>query len=130
MLIFSKVLGLTRPAVLLGIARKVRALYNSEHSMQIWPLREAKIRFSALMEQVVNHGPQEITDHGRPVAVVLSREEFDRLSGNAVSLVEFMQQSPLFDREDIQLERDSSFPSGGDGAATRFVAGDAQHGRF
>jgi hypothetical protein len=42
------------------------------------------------------------------VAVVLSRELFDRISGNTESLLEFMQQSPLYGRDDIEFERDQS----------------------
>ena len=78
--------------------------------MQTWQMQTAKARFSELMKQAAEHGPQEITLHGRPVAVVISREEFDRLSGGAASLVEFMQQSPLYDQEDIEFERDRSLP--------------------
>ena len=78
--------------------------------MQTWQVQTAKARFSELMKQAADHGPQEITLHGRPVAVVISREEFDRLSGGAASLVEFMQQSPLYDQEDIEFERDRSLP--------------------
>ena len=78
--------------------------------MQTWQMQTAKARFSDLMKQAADHGPQEITLHGRPVAVVISREEFDRLSGGAASLVEFMQQSPLYDQEDIEFERDRSLP--------------------
>ena len=55
--------------------------------MQTWQMQTAKARFSELMKQAADHGPQEITLHGRPVAVVISREEFDRLSGGAASLV-------------------------------------------
>ena len=48
--------------------------------------------------------------HGRSVAVVISRELFDRLSGNQNSLLDFMQQSPLYGQEDIVFERDRSLP--------------------
>ena len=80
--------------------------------MQTWQMQTAKARFSELMKQAADHGPQEITLHGRPVAVVISREEFDRLSGGAASLVEFMQQSPLYGLEDeaLEFERDRSLP--------------------
>ena len=78
--------------------------------MRTWQMQTAQARFSELMKQAADHGPQEITLHGRPVAVVISREEFDRLSGGAASLVEFMQQSPLYDQEDIEFERDRSLP--------------------
>jgi prevent-host-death family protein len=76
--------------------------------MQTWQMQTAKARFSELMKQAADHGPQEITLHGRPVAVVLSREEFDRLSGGAASLVAFMQQSPLYGQDDVVFERDPS----------------------
>jgi hypothetical protein len=44
------------------------------------------------------------------VAVVVSRELFDRLSGNPDSLVDFMQQSPLCGQDDLKFERDASLP--------------------
>ena len=76
--------------------------------MQKWQMQTAKARFSELMKQAAEHGPQEITLHGRPVAVVLSRAEFDRLSGGSASLVDFMQQSPLYGQDDLEFERDRS----------------------
>jgi hypothetical protein len=33
---------------------------------------------------------------------------FERLSGNELSLVEFMQRSPLYGSQDIDLERNTS----------------------
>ena len=53
-------------------------------------------------------GPQEITLHGRSVAVVLSRAEYDRLAGTGESLVDFMRRSPLYGQEDIDFPRDKS----------------------
>jgi hypothetical protein len=53
-------------------------------------------------------GPQNITLHGQSVAVVVSRAMFDRLTGNELSFVEFMQSSPLYGAEDIAFERDIS----------------------
>jgi len=76
--------------------------------MQTWQMQTAKARFSELVKLAADTGPQDITLHGRSVAVVVSRELFDRLSGQADSLVDFMQQSPLFGQEDICFERDPS----------------------
>jgi prevent-host-death family protein len=76
--------------------------------MQTWQMQTAKARYSELMKRAADQGPQEITLHGRPVAVVLSHEEFDRLSGRAASLVAFMQQSPLHGQDDVVFERDRS----------------------
>jgi prevent-host-death family protein len=78
--------------------------------MQRWQMQTAKARFSEVVKRATDEGPQEVTMHGRSVAVVISRELFDRLSGNQNSLVDFMQQSPLYGQEDIVLERDHSLP--------------------
>ena len=63
--------------------------------MQTWQLQEAKAKFSEIVKRAETDGPQDITVHGRSVAVLLSRAEFERLSGQAASVVEFMQASPL-----------------------------------
>ena len=63
--------------------------------MQSWQMQNAKARFSELVKQAAQEGPQDITLHGKSVAVVVSRELFDRLSGNEQSLVDFMRASPL-----------------------------------
>ena len=78
--------------------------------MQTWQMQTAKARFSDVVRCAKQDGPQDITVHGRSVAVVLSRELFDRISGNTESLVEFMQQSPLCGSDDIQFDRDQSLP--------------------
>lgn len=78
--------------------------------MQTWQLQTAKAQFSDVVKRAADEGPQEITVHGRPVAVVISRELFDRLSGNRASLVDFVGQSPLHGQEDIDFERDRSLP--------------------
>ncbi len=76
--------------------------------MQTWQMQTAKARFSDVVRSAKSDGPQDITIHGKSVAVVLSRELFDRLSGNAQSLVQFMQASPLYGMDDVVFERDKS----------------------
>lgn len=76
--------------------------------MQTWQMQEAKAHLSELVSRAQDHGPQEITVHGRSLAVVLSREAYDRLSGANMSLVEFMQRSPLYGLEEVAFERDQS----------------------
>ena len=48
--------------------------------------------------------------HGRSVAVVISRELFDQLSGTGESLAAFMRKSPLVGMDDLEFERDRSLP--------------------
>lgn len=76
--------------------------------MQTWQMQEAKARLSELVKRAESEGPQDITMHGRSVAVVLSRAAFERLSGGGESLVEFMRRSPLCGLDGIEFERDQS----------------------
>ena len=78
--------------------------------MKTWQLQTAKAKFSEVVKQAGESGPQDITLHGRSVAVVISRELFERLSGNAESLVDFMRNSPLHGHDEIVLDRDRSLP--------------------
>lgn len=77
--------------------------------MQSWQMKEAKARLSEVVKRAELDGPQDITLHGRSVAVVLSRAAFERLSGQMASLVDFMQASPMAGLdEDLVFERDAS----------------------
>jgi prevent-host-death family protein len=77
--------------------------------MQTWQMQEAKARLSEVVKLAESSGPQDITVHGRSVAVLVSRAAFDRLSGQQASLLEFMQASPLAKLPDnFELERDRS----------------------
>ena len=78
--------------------------------MQTWQMQTAKAYFSELVRRAKQDGPQHITVHGRSVSGVVSRELFDQLSGNAQSLVVFMQRSPLHNGDGIVFERDPSLP--------------------
>lgn len=92
-------------------------MLNSDHysqnltgdsKMHSWQIQEAKAKLSEVIKCAESEGPQGITLHGQPVAVVMTRTLYDQLTGNKRSFVEFMQQSPLFGLEDISLERDHS----------------------
>lgn len=74
-----------------------------------WPLKEAKARFSELVRRAQRQGPQRITVHGRPAAVLLSEADYDRLNGKRQSFWEFLRASPLVGVE-LDIERDKSLP--------------------
>jgi prevent-host-death family protein len=76
--------------------------------MPAWQLQAAKANLSELVKLAQHEGPQEITVHGKPVAVVLSQTAFAELSGSNESLASFMQRSPLFGLENLDLRRDQS----------------------
>lgn len=68
----------------------------------LWPLQEAKNKLSELLDTVLKHGAQTITRHGKPVAVVISTDEYEHLQP-AEKLVDIMRDCPV---KDWQLERD------------------------
>ncbi len=72
--------------------------------MREWQLQEAKAHFSDVIRTVISEGPQTVTLHGKPTVVVLSIEEYQRLTQPEENFVEFMQNSPL-KGVDLDLER-------------------------
>lgn len=76
--------------------------------MHIWQLQEAKAKLSELDKFAESEGPQSITVHGQPVAVVISQATFEKLTGTSHSLIEFMQNSPLYGLDEIEFQRDQS----------------------
>ena len=76
--------------------------------MQTWPMQHAKAHMSELVQLATLTGPQEITVHGKPVAVVLSKQAFDQITGAQLNLVGFMQNSPLTDLPDDAFARNPS----------------------
>jgi prevent-host-death family protein len=76
--------------------------------MQAWQMQDAKARLSEVIKLAEHDGPQAITLHGRPVAVLLSRMEFEKLSGRGQSFVEFMQGSPLYGLDELEFDREQT----------------------
>ena len=79
--------------------------------MATWQVQQAKTRFSEVIERAQNEGPQTITKHGKPRAVVLSAAEYEALSSGKAKpkrdFVDFlMNTGPIL--EGVDLERDKS----------------------
>lgn len=73
--------------------------------MRTWQLQEAKARLSEVIKQASREGPQTITMRGEPTAVVISKDEYERLKRPRESFVAFMRKSPLYGL-DLDLRRD------------------------
>jgi antitoxin Phd len=67
--------------------------------MNKWQLWDAKNRFSELVHKACAEGPQLITLHGRDAVVVLSANEYGKLSRPRDSLLDFFRKSPLVGAE-------------------------------
>ncbi|MFO7812851.1 MAG: type II toxin-antitoxin system Phd/YefM family antitoxin [Pelovirga sp.] len=72
-----------------------------------WQIQEAKAKLSHVVKQAQEQ-PQEITLHGKTVAVVVSLDTFTRLTSKQESLVDFIRRSPLCTADDLDLSRDPS----------------------
>jgi prevent-host-death family protein len=82
-----------------------------------WSLQDAKNSFSAVVEAACRGEPQTVTKRGKRAVVVLSAEDYDRLSGKTTDRRSFVQHLLSFpqgdgdfdiERSDIEL-RDIEF---------------------
>jgi prevent-host-death family protein len=70
----------------------------------VWSIAQAKAHFSTVVARAVSSGPQRITRNGRETAVVLSTDEWHRLTTRRGSLADFFASSPLPD-SGLEVER-------------------------
>ena len=59
-----------------------------------WRLQEAEQKFSQLVQRALDEGPQVVTRRGGEAVVVLSVEEFRRLSGSEPGATRFSRSGP------------------------------------
>lgn len=77
-----------------------------------WHLQDAKNNFSKVVQKAMTEGPQTVTLRGKPAAVVISAEEFDRLSNRKPSFIEHLLSGPEWDDEFVEeVNRRSKEPS-------------------
>jgi prevent-host-death family protein len=72
-----------------------------------WQLQEAKNRLSELVDLALEEGPQTVTRHGKEVAVIISKAEFDRrrrARGPRGTILPFLR-GLAFNRSGIALSR-------------------------
>jgi len=50
--------------------------------MKIWPVHDAKARFSELLEQCISTGPQLVSKRGKVEAVLVPLSEWERMTAN------------------------------------------------
>lgn len=72
---------------------------------QSWALQDAKASFSELVRRAREQGPQHVTIHGKDAVVVVSAEQYGKLSIHAKypTLSALMASAPpLFDELDLE----------------------------
>lgn len=67
-----------------------------ESTPNFWHLQTAKARFSEVVKRAKAVGPQHVTVYGRDEVVVISTEDFRRLTGEVTgeALINAIQSSP------------------------------------
>lgn len=60
-----------------------------------WQLQEAKNKLSNLVEHAQHEGPQIVTKHGKETVVVLSVDDYKKLTKPKTNLFKFIQKSSL-----------------------------------
>lgn len=78
-------------------------------SKNIWQVQEAKAKFSYVVECAQHYGQQQVTKNGKAIAVILSIEEFDRLTKPETSLLDFFKSAPCQDVE-LKITRSRDLP--------------------
>ena len=61
---------------------------DMDPSRSKWPLQDAKARFSELVKRAREQGPQHVSVRGAPAVVVVSEEEFARMTAARPSIVD------------------------------------------
>lgn len=82
----------------------------------MWQLQTAKNKFSRVVAEALQGGPQIITRHGVEVAVLLSYQDYKKLVGASKStykkLSQFFRESPLVEAElDFSQDRSDAHAS-------------------
>lgn len=74
-----------------------------------WQLQEAKNKLSQVIDRAVRQGPQTITLRGKPTAIVVSAEDYRKLTRTEAPLSEFFGRSPLKGAA-LDLKRSKELP--------------------
>jgi prevent-host-death family protein len=75
----------------------------------IWQLQDAKSKFSQLVEKAMHDEPQFVTKHGDNAVVILSFEEYKKITKPKTDLISFFRNSPLMDIE-LEISRNKDLP--------------------
>jgi len=68
-----------------------------------WTAVQAKLKFADLVSEAKKK-PQIITNHGKPIAVLVSIEEWQNKVKRTENLVDFLRNSPLYE-QNLDLNR-------------------------
>lgn len=74
--------------------------------MQTWPIQDAKSRFSELIDKAISQGAQQITRHGKEVALVIANKDYEQLANSDNSLIQTLLNAPRGEELDIARSKE------------------------
>jgi prevent-host-death family protein len=83
---------------------KLDRLANSENSFMDWNLADAKNRFSEVVNLALTQGPQRVRRR-KDTVVIVSAEEYERLTGERPAFRDYLSQGESFDGLDLTRDR-------------------------
>lgn len=83
--------------------------HKKEPIKNIWQIQEAKAQFSQLVEDAGKKGIQTITKKGEPIAVLISKKDYDKMIQPKESLLAFFKRAPL-QNVDLDIKRSKDLP--------------------
>jgi prevent-host-death family protein len=82
--------------------------------MHEWQLQDAKNRFSEVVRRARDEGPQSVTVHGKPTAVILSADAYAALTRPRASLVDYLMSGPAWPDDLVEAINDRARDTGRD----------------
>lgn len=76
--------------------------------MNIWPVQDAKARFSAMLDACIDEGPQLVTRRGEEAAVLIRMSDWKRLNDTSRRSLKDLLMSDTARCELVIPERSSS----------------------
>lgn len=74
-----------------------------------WSVQDAKNSFSAVVDAAVHGVPQTVTKHGKPAVVILSVNDYERLSQrSAIATPSFAEHLLSIPQDESEVERMSA----------------------
>lgn len=77
-------------------------------------LQEAKNRFSEVVKRARDEGPQTVTVHGKPAAVIVSPSDWEKLTTPVMPFTQFLLSGDRWDDDVVDAINDRSKDTGRD----------------
>jgi len=87
---------------------------NDPRTISNWQLQDAKARFSELVRQAREQGPQHVSVRGEPAVVVMSEDDFALLTSSRPSIVDHILQGEAWPDDVVEAINARSRDTGRD----------------